>query len=61
MSESLFIHCDLAACNHAQWTEGNCIVFNFMISKAVGNGIFTTIGSPPHDSLVCVLVEVNNS
>lgn len=61
MSESLFIHCDLADCSRAQWAEGNCIVFNFMISKAVGNGIFTTIGSPPHVNLVCVLVEVHNS
>lgn len=28
-----------------------------MISKAVGNVIFTTIGSPPHDNLACVLAE----
>lgn len=60
MPESQFIHCDLAACNHAQWAEGNFIVFNFMISKAGRNVIFTTIGSPPHDNLVCVLAEVSN-
>lgn len=61
MSESQSIHCDLAVYDHTLWVEGNCIVFHFMISKAVGNGIFTTIGSPPHDNLVCVLVEARNS
>lgn len=61
MLERQFIHCDLAAGNHVQWAEGNYIVFNFMISKSVGNGIFTTIASPSHDNLVCVFIEVSNS